>query len=169
MVLAAPTAEAWKKVRVLVGISEPGSEAADWPARHRTEVDAAIVRYFEARTTVELEGIGRDADVAISRVYDMADISRDPHYRARSMFLEWEDPIAGPVQGAGIAPKFGRTPGLVWRGAPWLGQDNRAILHDILGYAEPEIRVLESSGILGSCAPSGSMPPEVPFYRREGR
>ena len=73
--------------------------------------------------------------MAVSRVYDIAAISDDPHYRARGMLTEWTDPVAGRVKGAGIAPRFSETPGKVWRGAPWLGQDNEAILAGLLGYS----------------------------------
>jgi crotonobetainyl-CoA:carnitine CoA-transferase CaiB-like acyl-CoA transferase len=153
VVLAAPTPEAWRKVRALVGITEAGSEGAEWPVAHRENVNRAIEAHFSTRTAAQLEAEGRSLDLAISKVYDMADIAREPHYRAREMFLEWEDPVAGPVRGAGIAPKFDRTPGRIWRGAPWLGQDNRAILRTVLGYSDARILALEEKGVIGACRP----------------
>ncbi|HEV2519085.1 MAG TPA: CoA transferase [Thermoplasmata archaeon] len=166
-VLAAPTGESWGRVRRLVGIEDPGSDRADWPSGHRSRVDAAISEHFASRSAAELEAEGRAHDLAISRVYDIAGIARDPHYQARSMFLEWDDPVAGRVRGAGIAPKFDQTPGRVWRGAPWLGQDNGEILRQILGYDESEIRRLESAGVTGQCAPSsGAAPAPSPFFLR---
>ncbi|MGI0129260.1 MAG: CoA transferase, partial [Thermoplasmata archaeon] len=170
VVLAAPTPQAWHAVRELVGIDEEGSESLAWASAHRTQVDEAITALFRTRSAAELEQTGRSVDLAISRVYDIREISQDPHYRERSMFLDWVDPVAGPVRGAWIAPKFERTPGRVWRGAPWLGQDNRAILQEILGYSEPEIRLLEEGSILGSCPPSSTPEPAPePFFIREAR
>jgi len=169
VVLAAPTHDAWLKVRTLVGISDPGSEAPGWHASHRPEVDRAVAAFLEEKTGVEAEEIGRAQDIAITRVYDIAGIARDPHYRAREMFLEWDDPVAGRVKGAGIAPKFEKTPGRVWRGAPWLGQDNHEILERVLGYREERIRTLEREGVIGSCPVPGRTAPLPPaFFLAEG-
>ncbi|MCI4370638.1 MAG: CoA transferase, partial [Thermoplasmata archaeon] len=83
----------------------------------------------------------------------IAAISDDPHYRARGMLTEWTDPVAGRVKGAGIAPRFSETPGKVWRGAPWLGQDNEAILAGLLGYPPERIARLRATGIVGESPP----------------
>ena len=84
------------------------------------------------------------------------------------MFTEWDDPIAGRVKGAGIAPRFSETPGGVWRGAPWLGQDNDAVLAGILGYPAERISGLRASGVVGDHPPaaSGARPP--PFFVANG-
>ncbi|MCI4349787.1 MAG: CoA transferase, partial [Thermoplasmata archaeon] len=169
VVLAAPTHEAWLRVRELVGITDRGSEKPGWSDAHRAEVDGAIESFCLSRSGEELERIGRSSDLALSRVYDMAAIAHDPHYRQREMFLEWVDPVAGRVKGAGIAPKFGQTPGRVWRGAPWLGQDNEAILTAILGFPRERVEALSARGIIGSCPPSAApaeSPP--PYFVREG-
>jgi crotonobetainyl-CoA:carnitine CoA-transferase CaiB-like acyl-CoA transferase len=169
IVLAAPTHDAWLRVRDLVGLAEPGSDAPGWASAHRPLVDGALGAFARERTCGELEAIGRAHDLAITRVQDIAAIARDPHYRAREMFLTWEDPAAGPVKGAGISPKFERTPGRVWRGAPWLGQDNEEILGRVLGYSVQRIRALEADGVVGSCpVPARAGPRTVPFFVTEG-
>lgn len=160
VVVAAPTAAAWRSVRALLGITEAGSESAGWSLEHRPQVDEALSRFCASRSGTELESIGRANDLSISRVYDMRLIADDPHYAERGMFLEWEDPVAGRVKGSGIVPKFDRSPGGVWRGAPWLGQDNRAILREILGYAPPKVDELLADGTVGSCEPSRSRAPD---------
>jgi len=85
------------------------------------------------------------------------------------MFVEWDDPVAGRVKGAGIAPKFSATPGGVWRGAPWLGQDNDAVFGGLLGYSPSMIDRLRDDGIIGEHPPRAP-PPEGPrrFYPERG-
>jgi crotonobetainyl-CoA:carnitine CoA-transferase CaiB-like acyl-CoA transferase len=169
VVVAAPTRDSWERLRPLLGL--PGTEwdAPEFREAHRVEVDGAIAALCADRTGEELEAFGREHDVAISRVYDIAQIARDPHYREREMIVEWEDPIAGRVRGAGIAPKFSRTPGRVWRGAPWLGQDNRALLQGVLGYANERIERLAASGVIGELAPPPRDGPRpAPYFVREG-
>jgi crotonobetainyl-CoA:carnitine CoA-transferase CaiB-like acyl-CoA transferase len=170
VVVAAPTSDTWRRVKELIGFSDPAYDDPHYRAAHRQPVDEAIARFCREHTRDELEALGRAHDIAISRVFDIADIARDPHYRARGMFVEWVDPIAGPVKGAGVAPKFTETPGGVWRGAPWLGQDNLAVLETLLGMAPDRLRELEERGVVGSDPPSQQRPqPRIPpYFQREG-
>ncbi len=156
VVVAAPTPDAWVRLRDLIGFDDPRYDDRDYRLAHRTAVDEAIAAFCAARTRDELEALGRARDVAVNRVLDIADIAADPHYRARGMLLDWDDPVAGPVHGAGVAPKFSETPGGVWRGAPWLGQDNAAVLGQILGYSDERREELRREGVIGSFPPRGS-------------
>lgn len=84
------------------------------------------------------------------------------------MFLEWDDPVAGRVKGAGVAPRFSETPGGVWRGAPWLGQDNDAVLGGILGYPLDRIQHLRELGVIGERPIRPRSAPPPPFFQKEG-
>jgi crotonobetainyl-CoA:carnitine CoA-transferase CaiB-like acyl-CoA transferase len=166
VVVAAPTPESWGRLRELVGLPDSVWDDAAYRLEHRAEADAAIARYCAERTGSELEAIGHGKDLALTRVYDIGSIAEDPHYRARGMFIEWEDPVAGPVKGAGIAPRFSTTPGQVWRGAPWLGQDNRRILSELLGYDESRIEELAAAGTIGEDRTPRPSVRAPPFFRR---
>jgi crotonobetainyl-CoA:carnitine CoA-transferase CaiB-like acyl-CoA transferase len=168
VVLAAATPASWARLRELLGLTDPRLDDPSFRIAHRELVDPAIDQFCSARTVEELERIGRDNDTAISRVYRIDEIARDPHFRARDMFVEWQDPVAGPVKGAGVAPKFQATPGGVWRGAPWLGQDNDAVLGRLLGYSAERIRSLRAQGVVGEHPVSKAPAPSPPYYVREG-
>ncbi len=167
VVVAAPTPESWARLKDVIGFSDPRYDDRDYRLAHREPVDRAIAEFCRVRTRDELERIAREQDVAISRVSDIADLARDPHYREREMFLEWEDPVAGRVKGAGVAPKFTETPGGVWRGAPWLGQDNDRVLGSLLGYSPDRLSALRTAGVIGERPPRGSDPRPTPFFKRE--
>ncbi len=168
VVVAAPTQESWLALRQLIGFTDPAYDDRDYRLAHREAVDRAIAEFCRTRSREELERIGREHDVAISRILDIADIAHDPHYRARGMFTEWDDPVAGRVKGAGVAPRFSETPGGVWRGAPWLGQDNAAILGGWLGYSAERIAELRARGVVGEHPPGGPPGKTPPFFVREG-
>ena len=168
VVLAAPTPASWSRLRTLLGLTDPRLDDPAFRGAHRDLVDPVIEQFCAARSVDELERIGRENDTAISRVYHIDEIARDRHFQERGMFLQWEDPVAGPVKGAGVAPKFQTTPGGVWRGAPWLGQDNEAVLGTLLGYSPERIRALQSSGVVGEHPVSPATPPVEPFFIREG-
>lgn len=168
VVIAAPTSDAWARLKPLLGIDDPALDDPGYRLAHREPVDQALAAYCAARTREELERIGREHDLAISRVFDIADIARDPHYQARGMFVEWDDPIAGRVKGPGIAPKFSETPGQVWRGAPWLGQDNQQVFAGMLGYSEETIDRLRQEGVIGEDPPHGPPATGPPRFRSPG-
>ena len=153
VVVAAPTPSAFRRLREAIGLTDAAYDDDAFRLAHREPVDRAVAEFCAARTCDELEEAGRTFDVAIERVRTIADIARDPHYRQRGMFLEWDDPVAGPVKGAGIAPTFSRTPGKVWRGAPWLGQDNEAILTGLLGYDRATVEALRRLRVVGEDPP----------------
>jgi len=168
VVIAAPTADAWARLKPLIGIDDPALDDPAYRLAHRAPVDQAVAAFCAARSRDELERIGREHDLAISRVFDIADIARDPHYQAREMFVEWDDPIAGRVKGPGIAPKFSETPGRVWRGAPWLGQDNDRVFVDLLGYPRERVDRLRGEGVIGEDPPHGPPAPGPARFRSSG-
>jgi len=168
VVVAAATPASWTRLRELLGLTDRRLDDPTFRNTHRDLVDPAIDLFCASRTVEELERIGRENDTAISRVYRIDEIARDPHFQERGMFLEWQDPVAGPVKGAGVAPKFQTTPGGVWRGAPWLGQDNDAVLGRLLGYSVERIRSLRDGGVIGEHPVSRATTTTTPFYVREG-
>lgn len=168
VVVAAPTEGAWRRLAALVGGVDPAWLTAESRAAHRGEIDGLLRRFCQDRGVDELERLGSEADVAISRVLDIAGIAREPHYRARGMFAEWDDPVAGRVKGAAPAPKFSQTPGGVWRGAPWLGQDNDRVLGGLLGYPAERLSALRARGVVGESPPRGPPSGRPPYFLREG-
>ncbi|MCI4339890.1 MAG: CoA transferase [Thermoplasmata archaeon] len=168
VVVAAPTADAWSKLARMMRLDDPAWSTDVERRRHRPEIDARIAAFCADRTIASLEELGRNGDVAISGVFDIARIARDPHYAARGMFVEWEDPVAGRVKGAAAAPRFSRTPSGIWRGAPWLGQDNHAILAGLLGYSETRLEELARDGVTGASPPTPGTPRPEPYFAREG-
>jgi crotonobetainyl-CoA:carnitine CoA-transferase CaiB-like acyl-CoA transferase len=61
-------------------------------------------------------------------VMDVADISADPHFSAREMLVEVEQPSASPLTVVGVPVKMTGTPGAVRRRSPYLGEQTRAQL-----------------------------------------
>lgn len=166
VVVAAPTTDSFRRLRELLGLREAAWDEPGYRLAHREEVDRTIAAWCAGRTLDELETVGREHDIAINRVADIGAIAHDPHFLAREMFVEWDDPIAGRVRGAGIAPKFSETPGKVWRGAPWLGQDTERVLTGLLGYPAERVTRLRDLGVVGDHPPRGPPSSRVPFYRR---
>jgi crotonobetainyl-CoA:carnitine CoA-transferase CaiB-like acyl-CoA transferase len=79
---------------------------------HRQELNELLITWCAARPQAEVLRVFEEADAAIGPVYDMADISEDPHFAARQMIQHLE---GTPMQG--LIAHLSHTPGaLRWQG-----------------------------------------------------
>lgn len=111
------------------------------------ELDAAIGAWAAQRSVADALAALDAAGVPAGRIYTVADIAADPHYRARGMIEEVLMRDGSRLEVPGIVPKLSRTPGSQRRVAPELGQDTDAVLREI-GLDEAQIAALRSRGIV---------------------
>ena len=104
------------------------------------ELMAAVARFDLTDILQRFE----KAEAAISAVYNVEQIFNDPHVQARETIVSVEDEELGPVRMQGVVGKMSRTPGAIHHAGPQVGEHNREILIDMLGYSEAE---LEAQGI----------------------
>ena len=67
---------------------------------------------------------------------------------ANDIIGEYEHPIAGAIRQPRPAAKFDKTPALIRRPAPGLGEHSAEILREI-GYTDVQVAQLEKNGVLG--------------------
>jgi len=111
------------------------------------EIDAAIGAWAAQRPVDEVLQALEGADVPAGRIYTVADIAADPHYRARGMLQQVQLPDGRALDVPGICPKLSATPGGHRRNAPALGQDSDAVLKE-LGLTDEQIGQLRERGIV---------------------
>ncbi|MDO9112898.1 MAG: CaiB/BaiF CoA-transferase family protein [Polaromonas sp.] len=111
------------------------------------EIDEAIGRWAAQRTVDEVLALLDQASVPAGRIYTVADIAADPHYRARGMLDERRMDDGSSLMLPGIVPKLSATPGSHRRNAPAIGQDSDAVLKE-LGLSPEQIRGLREKGIV---------------------
>lgn len=111
------------------------------------ELDSAIGAWTATRSVAEVLKALDEASVPAGKIYTVADIAADPHYRARGMLetLWMEDGTELAVPG--IVPKLSRTPGQHGRPAPHIGQDTDAVLAEI-GLTQRQIAELKQRGVI---------------------
>ena len=122
-------------------------------ARHATEIDDIVREWVKARSYAELEQIFRAEDVTFSRIYNMADIFADPHYKARGMLAKVPDEDLGTLTVAAPVPRLSETPGRIRHTGRHIGHDTRAVLKDLAGVTEDYLAKLESERVVW-CAES---------------
>jgi crotonobetainyl-CoA:carnitine CoA-transferase CaiB-like acyl-CoA transferase len=135
IVLTAPSEPHWRRLAELIGRPELATDErySSNPARvaHRGAIDAAIEAWTTARTKSEIvAAVG--GTIPVAPVLTAREIFEHPHFRAREMLVEVEQPGADrTVTIAGSPLKFSQTPAGVRRRAPTLGEHTAAVLAEL--------------------------------------
>ena len=111
------------------------------------ELDAAIEAWTLQHTVDEVLAALDKASVPAGRIYTVADIAADPHYRAREMIQQVQMEDGSTLDVPGIVPKLSRTPGSHRRNAPRIGQDTDDVLRE-MGLSNDQIQQLKAQGIV---------------------
>jgi len=84
--------------------------------------------------------------VPAGRIYTVADIANDPHYKARENIQTIQMQDGSKLDVPGVIPKLSRTPGSIKTLAPDIGQNTDEILKSI-GLTEAQVASLKERGI----------------------
>ncbi len=112
------------------------------------ELDEAIGTWTAGRSVADVLAALDGASVPAGRIYTVADIAADPHYRARGMLQDVHMADGSTLTVPGIVPRLSATPGGHRHNAPTLGQDTEAVLREV-GLTDAQIAALRQRGIVG--------------------
>ena len=112
---------------------------------HRALVDAAVGAWFAGKCREEALRLMREADVTAGPVYTIADAMADAHFREREIIVEVGDAELGGIPMHNIVPRLSRTPGVMRRPAPRLGEHTDAVLAEA-GFDADAIARLRKEG-----------------------
>lgn len=144
--------------RLTQAMAQPGladdarfARATDRSA-HADEIDDLIARWTRSHTLVHLEKVLESAAVPAMRIFTIADIFADPHYRARGTIVHVPDEELGTVAMAQVAPRLSETPGAVRHTGRHLGQDSRRVLRQWLSMDAETLEALQREGVVMDAA-----------------
>jgi formyl-CoA transferase len=111
------------------------------------EIDGVIAAWTGSLDLDEALAVLNAAEVPAGRIYDIADIVRDPQYLARGMIQSVTLPDGSTLKLPGIVPRLEGTPGgMDWVG-PALGEHTREVLRSA-GLEDGRIDQLADRGIV---------------------
>jgi CoA:oxalate CoA-transferase len=110
---------------------------------NRLAIEEIVEKWSIERTVAECVRILRDEhSVPAGPILTNMDYIKQPQIHAREMLVSLEQPRAGMVEVAGVVGKLSRSPGRVQGAAPLLGEHNRYLLKQYLGYSDKDIDTL---------------------------
>ena len=140
----------FKRLMKLIGRDDLGNdpqlENNEGRVKRVVELDQAIGEWAKTLTTDKaLEALDAVA-VPAGRIYTVADIAQDPHYKARGNIETIQMHDGTKVEVPGVIPKLSRTPGSIRTLAPDIGQNTDEILRGI-GLSDTQIASLKERGV----------------------
>ncbi len=116
--------------------------------QHYDELEPILNQAFETKTTqewlTEFEAVG----IPCGPVNTVDRVAGDPQIAARQMIVELFHHRAGPLRVTNTPIKLSRTPGLVDRPSPELGEHTEEVLNTLLGLGQEQILSLRQSCVI---------------------
>ena len=150
--LSGSTAATARRIFETIGrpdmVKDPRFSTNDARVKNRALIDEIIGAWFAARNRSDAIAEMRAAGVTVGPVYDVADGLIDPHFRAREVFVEVDDPELGSIPMPNIVPRLSGTPGVWQRPAPQLGEHTNDVLAQA-GFSSDDIAMMRAEGACG--------------------
>jgi crotonobetainyl-CoA:carnitine CoA-transferase CaiB-like acyl-CoA transferase len=120
-------------------------------------IDAAITVWTRLRSAAKAAEVMCEAGIPAAAVVDAYYLDRLPEVEARGLYEMVEHTLLPTLPIVGYPAQFEAGPRRVHRRrAPLLGEHNREILEDLLGFTPEEVGDLNRQGVMGNDAPTAS-------------
>ncbi|MCX6024250.1 MAG: CoA transferase, partial [Chloroflexi bacterium] len=115
---------------------------------YRDDFEALFIPWCLDRTRQEIFDVCQAARVMLAPINTVDELMRDPQMVAREFFQKVRHPTAGEVTLPGPLFHMAETPWRIVRPAPLLGEHNRDVYCDLLGYAPEDLPRWAAQGII---------------------
>ena len=152
VVLAIGNNNLWEKFCAEVGCSELIHDERFKTNALRTEnyneLRPILANIMKTRPTDQWVEEMEKAGIPCGPINAVDKVVQQPQIQAREMIVEVEHNSAGKVQMAGIPIKLSSTPGKIEAPAPDLGEHTSAVLSELLGLNDEEIKKLREDDVI---------------------
>ena len=146
------TEEQWRTLLHVLGDPEWGDNELFVDMRSRSRYWDALEPLIQEETRrfgkEELSRKGQERGVSAGAVNSIADAAEAGHFEDRHTFVELEHPAIGRTRYPGAPIGFGDDVWAMRRPAPLLGQHNREVFGDRLGYSEQKLATLREANVV---------------------
>ncbi|CAD6543211.1 Succinyl-CoA:(R)-benzylsuccinate CoA-transferase subunit BbsF [Paraburkholderia hiiakae] len=151
LTLAVRDDAAWRALARVAGWPEDDPDFATQAARHarRATLDARVAAWLAGCDAEPIAQALQEAGVCAHVSWNMEDIARDPHLRARAAVVDVSAPDLPPRAAVGAPARFSKTSGVGIRSlTPALGQDEDYVFGELLGLSRAQRADLEARDVI---------------------
>lgn len=112
------------------------------------ELEAMLATWIAQRDFAEVETRLVEENVPVGGIYTAADITVDPHYKARDSAINFVADGEEPLPMPGVIPKLSASPGQISARGPVLGAHNEEIYGGVLGKSSADLEQLQADGVI---------------------
>ena len=141
----------WSVIADLIGLQELQDEryvSASGRVEHGEELKLLLEKGLAKWDRKPLFQASGERRLVFGMAQDAGDLFECPQLRCRDFFVEVDHPVVGKAEYAGMGPSLSSMDFEVRCPAPLLGQHNREILGDELGYTLQDLAQFRSSGVI---------------------
>lgn len=146
------TEEEWQNLVKAMGNPEwtYDSKFKDFKSRkiNEDEVDSLLGAWIKKFSSHDLMHLLQRHGISAGVVQNAREVHEDPQLEHRNHFVSLDHPEIGECRHQTWPAKFSKTPCRIRRHAPCLGQHNRHVFTNILGFSEEEFIELGRSGVI---------------------
>ena len=151
VVIGANADSIFKRMMKAIGRADLADDPAlahnDGRVARTDEIEKVIGNWVAANDLDRVLEVLERAEVPSGKIYDIADMTKDPHYAARGMILDKPLEDGATMKIPGIVPLLSETPAATkWLG-PELGAHTEEVL-GALGYSAEQISVLRKQRVI---------------------
>lgn len=115
---------------------------------HRHILDPVVVEWVAGMTADEVIAAAEEIPIPCGICYEQEEVAADPQVKARQMLTDVAMPDGGTMPVTGPPVRLSATPTSIDRSFPTVGQHNREIYGDLLGFSDDDLSRLEEEGII---------------------
>ena len=151
-VLGAANQRQWEKLCDAIAQpdlkSDPRFTTNQDRVRNRADLIGTLNDVFKEKNAAEWLEKFQEAGLPCGPINAIPEVFQHPQKEARGLVQEVEHSSAGKVNLTGFPYKLSRTPAEIQQAPPTLGEHNREILVDLLGYSQEEMDQMKEKGII---------------------
>ena len=127
--------------------TDPRFQSNPQRVRHMDALDQELAAWFGARRYEDIAARLEQHELPFTKVYDIADIEADPHFRARNAIIRLPDRDYGSLPAPCIVPRVTGRAQPAPRSGPAIGEHN-AEIYAALGLGDEELAALRAEGVV---------------------
>jgi crotonobetainyl-CoA:carnitine CoA-transferase CaiB-like acyl-CoA transferase len=152
-VIAVFSEDEWKALREVLGdpawMKEEKFSNLSTRKEHQDELDERLEGWTMQRQCEDVVELLQEAGIPAGVVQDAEDLAKDFHLGRNGFFSAAEHPVLGKVFSDRSPIRMGGVAQTPWKTAPLLGENNRYVFTELLGFTEDELSTYIEQGIIG--------------------